>query len=298
MTWRGKMKIKIGSIFTVSKTDSQFVEVTFTYPAGSVWKGCFPLHYPPMSIQFNMNDIEPLLLAAYNQMAPESIRLCIDKTKKRWPKVTHSETYNVFEALLSGQWECRSCGAGKINDQPAARIRDIKKNGFVVATQSRLCAACKKKQYHDILLVFDIESEAKPEFRKPISASMKIQIINSLGSKDAFFDAVRPSNEFVIDHKFPSQRWNEPETDNNKLTPSDIKNKFQLLTNQSNMLKSRLCDNCCRTGIRPDFLGIKWFYSGDENWVSNDNVGSGCYGCPWFDLEEWKNKINIALQKK
>lgn len=290
------MKIKIGSNFTVSKTDNQFVEVTFKYPNGSIWEGCFPLYYPPMSIQFDIADIMSLLPDAYNQMAPELIASLISKAKKSWPKAKGSETYKVFESLLTGKWECRSCGAGKINDQPAARIRDIKKNGFIVATKSRTCSTCIKKQYHDILLIFDIESKAKSEFRKPISAQMKIKIISELGSKDVFFNSVRPSNEFVIDHKFPSQRWEKPETDNNQLSYSDIKNKFQLLTNQSNMLKSRLCDDCCRTGIRPDFLGIKWFYHGNENWVSNNKIGSGCYGCPWFDLEEWKNKINVILK--
>jgi hypothetical protein len=284
-------------IFTVSKTDNIFVEVIFTYPQGRTWEGCFPIFYPPSSIQFDINDIEQHLSDAYKQMTPESFEANITKIKKMWLKPTTSETYKVFQALLTGQWECRSCGAGKINDQPAARIRDIKKNGFVIATQNRHCTICNQKQYHDILLVFDIKMETKTEFRKPISPSIKEKIISVLSSKDVFFDATRPHNEFVIDHKFPSQRWTEPDTDNINLTNNDIKNKFQLLTNQSNMLKSRLCDYCCKSGIRPSFLGIKWFYYGNENWVANNNIGSGCYGCPWFDLEEWKRKLNDEVKK-
>ena len=85
------------------------------------------------------------------------------------------------------------------------------------------------------------------------------------------------------------------ESDNDQLSSQEIKKKFQLLTNQSNMLKSRLCDDCIKTGIRPGFLGIKWFYYGNENCEPNNHIGSGCYGCPWFDLEEWKQKIKEQL---
>ena len=291
-------QIKTGQEFTVSKTDNRFIEVTFTYPSGAIWEGCFPTYYPPASIQFNEADLAPLLSKAYSEMAPTSMKSQIEAAKNKWTKSTQSETYTVFEALLSGKWECRSCGAGKINDQPAARIRDIKKNGFIVATQSRPCATCKKRQYHDILLVFNVQSETRPEFRKPIPASAREDIINTLESTDVFFNSARPRNEFVIDHKFPSQRWTEPETDNEQLSAKEIKDKFQLLTNQSNMLKSRVCDNCCKTGIRPDFLGIQWFYSGDEHWIANNTLGSGCYGCPWFDLKEWKDKLNKKLTKR
>lgn len=290
--------IEIGPEFTVSKTDHRFIEVKFTYPSGNDWHGCIPTHYPPMSIQPNHDDLNLLILSAYDAMSPSAIKTKIKETKSRWPKSTQSETYNVFESLLSGKWECRSCGAGKINDQPAARIRDIKKNGFIIATQNRYCKKCKKKQYHDILLIFKVNTETKSELRKPISETARTNIINALGSKDVFFDTSRPKNEFVIDHKFPSQRWIEPETENENLTNTEIVDKFQLLTNQSNMLKSRACDKCCKTGVRPSFLGIKWFYSGNDQWIKSDNPGSGCYGCPWFDLAEWKNKINKKINKK
>jgi hypothetical protein len=289
------INIKIGDMFTVSKTELKFVEVLFTYPDGSVWDGCFPMYYSPMSIQFDLHQIEQQLPNIYKYMSPESIINSTDKTRERWPKLTTSETYKVFESLLSGRWVCRSCGAGKINDQAAARIRDIKKNGFIVATKNKTCVTCSKAQCHDILLVFEVHSETRLEFRMPLSKETRKKIIKTLNNKDVFFDAIRPDNEFVIDHKFPSQRWQEKETKNEELTPQEIKDKFQLLTNQTNMLKSRLCDSCCNTGLRPDFLGIKWFYSGTEQWVQNHTIENGCNGCPWFDLKEWKNKISTQL---
>lgn len=162
-------KIEIGEIFTVSKTENKFLEVTFSYPKGIIWSGCLPIHYSPMSINLNDKEIEELSHHAYDELSPEKIAGNILKTKKRWSKNNTSETYKVFKSLLSAQWECRTCGAGKINNQPAARIRDIKKNGFIVATKNKYCIECKKKQYHDILLVFEVNSKIKTEFRKPLS---------------------------------------------------------------------------------------------------------------------------------
>ena len=288
-------KIVVGENFTVSKTENQFIEVCFTYPDKTFWEGCFPVYYSPMSIQLEESEINELLPCAYEELSPALVASSAEKTRKRWSKGTSSETYKVFESLLSGNWECRSCGAGKINDQPAARIRDIKKNGFVIATRTKYCQICSQKQYHDILLIFDLNFEKKVEFRKPIPEEMRKKIINVLGKKDVFLNVIRPEEQFVIDHKYPSQRWKEEESDNVDLSDQEIRDKFQLLTNQSNMIKSRLCDQCCRTNIRPDFLGVKWFYHGNENWIDIEKIG-GCYGCPWFDLAEWKEAIRRQLQ--
>jgi hypothetical protein len=284
-------------VFTVSKTDNVFIEVQFDYPNGVFWDGCFPVFYPPKSLQFDDADLDLLLQDAYLQLAPESIDSNISKIKQRWTGREDSETFHVFNTLLTGNWQCRSCGAGKINDQPAARIRDIKKNGFIIATKSKNCVVCKKKQYHDILLIFDLVGVKRPEFRKPISSAARSNIIQVLESTDVFFNSRRPAKEFVIDHKFPSQRWETHETDNEQLTEQEIQDKFQLLTNQSNMLKSRLCDACVRTGSRPDFLGIHWFYAGGKEWVAPKKGGTGCIGCPWYDLKEWKIRLQKELLK-
>ena len=75
---------------------------------------------------------------------------------------------------------------------------------------------------------------------------------------------VRSEVELLVDHKFPSQRWTKPESDNpNDMLEMDITNKFQLLSNQTNMYKSRYCDTCVKTGKRASFMGIKWYYAGN-----------------------------------
>lgn len=126
-----------------------------------------------------------------------------------------------------------------------------------------------------------------------MSEKLKTRIKSVLDYKEVCFDVKRSPVELVIDHKFPSQRWNVKESDNpNDMTERDIKNKFQLLTNQTNMWKSRHCDHCVKNNIRGNFMGINWYYEGDKNWKGKDAYDEkGCIGCPWYDLEEWKSKL-------
>ena len=76
----------------------------------------------------------------------------------------------------------------------------------------------------------------------------------------------------------------------------EIKKKFQLLTNQTNIQKERYCQRCVLQGKRGSFFGIKWYYQGDENWAGTSKADeNGCVGCPWYDLELWKEKFNEHL---
>ena len=288
-----------GEKFKVSKTSNEFVELYFYYDS-QAWFGCFPILYKDMMIDFSglsQAELDCMAKKFYSDLHPNNIEKTIDLIERSWPSSTHSETYRVFEGLLSCNWECRSCGAGKVNDQPAARIRDIKKKGYIVATKTFCCSSCGRSQYHDILLPFNIESRVRGELRKPISNRMKERIISVLNKVDVFWDVHKSSGPFVIDHKFPSQRWSEPETDNDKLSDEGIVRKFQLLDNQTNMLKSRKCDQCVNSGERPSFLGVHWFYSGSSKWVASQEEGSGCYGCPWYDIEKWRQELNKKLKK-
>ena len=83
------------------------------------------------------------------------------------------------------------------------------------------------------------------------------------------------------------------------MSEEEIKKKFQLLTNQTNLQKERYCKKCVSEGIRGDFFGIKWFYEGDEQWRRSSKADeNGCIGCCWYDLIEWKNQFNKYLKEK
>ncbi len=51
-------------------------------------------------------------------------------------------------------------------------------------------------------------------------------------------------NQLEVDHRFPQVRWSEDETYDPNMSVDEIYAKFQLLTRQHNLWKSRYCENC------------------------------------------------------
>ena len=158
------------------------------------------------------------------------------------------------------------------------------------------CATCGGKQFFDLLIRLPRHA-ADNEKRFSIPVSLQNRIKTVLPLKDACFDSSQTVSELIIDHKFPSSRWVNGETINNTTMPdAEIKRKFQLLTNQTNLQKERYCKRCVLTGKRGDFFGIKWYYDGDENWRGTSKADeNGCIGCCWYDLVLWKEKFNEYL---
>lgn len=288
--------------FLVSKTTDKFHEVKFEYEKNKVWIGCVPSSYKELSLEMSYEDICVNLEKWYEELRYENRPVLKELALTKWghPSPETSETGKVFLKLLhgNGEWVCRTCGTGKINDQPAARIRDIKKRGYIIATKTRDCLVCKSRTYQDMLILLTVSAQKRQEFRLPMNDVTKTRIISVLNRKDAVYDVVRREREFVIDHKFPSQRWDTVETKNHpKMTEHEIRDKFQLLTNQTNMLKSRFCDDCVKTGKRATFMGISWYWAGNSRWAGK-SLGdpAGCNGCPWHDVELWKQKASQKLQ--
>lgn len=291
--------ISFGEVFLLEKTSDKFLEVKFNY-GRYIWDGALPIEV--QSHGFSITEQEARKSAEdFAKMLTLEQRQVWKKTAiSRW-RDRESQTFKVFEAMLSGEWECRGCGpVPKVNPQPAARIRDIKKSGFFIASKRKICRGnCRGTQMHDLLVMIDPpEDTTKNELRKPISPRLAERITSVLGRRESVFDQVRTSKELVIDHKFPSQRWSKPESDNNELmSDAQIKSKFQLLNNQTNLLKSRECDRCVSEGIRGQFMGIRWYYSGNGNWRGAKDDEKGCIGCPWYDVSRWKEQLSIALKK-
>jgi hypothetical protein len=287
--------------FLVEKTNDFFKEVSFTY-GRETWHGALPKKLEKQGLDLSDQDFENKINECYDLLNPKNIGRWIAKSNESWDSYT-SSTYKVLCALHSGRWECRVCGpVPKINPQPAARLSALKKQGYIIGSQRRTCAKCVKKTMHDILVMLPkVESRFLHgnELRKPMSEILKSRIKKELGHKEVCFDVTRAAKELLIDHKFPSQRWSKPETDNPNDMPVDaLRAKFQLLSNQTNMLKSRYCDACVKTGTRGTFIGIKWFYTGDEAWKgATPHDEKGCKGCPWYDLEFWKNSLTKTLAK-
>jgi hypothetical protein len=297
--------ITVGEIFTAEKTNDKFVVVKFKYP-GKVWNGVIPIRLVKQGLDIKEDDLEQFIVQNYPILDPSKKIAWIEESEKYWydNNKQKGQTYDVLKALYSGEWECRVCGpVPKVNPQPAARLSSLKKMGYVIASKRLVCSNCKKNGMHDLLVMMPMIEPTflnGNELRAPMSDNLKKRIKMILGHKEVCFNVKRTGNELLIDHKFPSQRWVSPESPNpDNMPEATIKRKFQLLSNQTNMWKSRYCDRCVKEGMRGDFMGIKWFYEGGECWQGkNIDDENGCVGCPWYDLEKWKNSFRSQLEKK
>ncbi len=284
--------VQLGPRFIAEKTSDEFQEVVFSYDFKK-WEGAIPIKLRYQGFDARQRDECYLINYFYPHLNFQKHENWKINAQKKWENQT-TQTYKVFKALLSGEWECRVCGpVPKVNPQAASRIRDIKKCGFIIASKRKSCERCNKKQMHDLLIMANLPNEiTKPELRKPITPELVERIMKVLKLTECVFDQTRTKKELIIDHKFPSQRWLEPESDNNmSMTDDEICDKFQLLSNQTNMLKSRECDRCVKDGLRGQFLGIPWYYEGDELWSKEFSDPDGCIGCPWFDIGRWKREL-------
>jgi hypothetical protein len=64
-----------------------------------------------------------------------------------------------------------------------------------------------------------------------------------------------------------------------------------LLVREHNLLKSRYCEKCKRTGKRQAFLWINYFYEWEESYEEKN----WCNWCGWFSPEKWREKLNKKL---
>lgn len=286
--------------FTTEKSSDVFKEVNFRYD-NETWVGVLPKFLQKQGLDLTDDEFKAQIKENYQLLHPSKRPAWILESDDRWPN-KESATYKVLAALYTGRWECRVCGpVPKVNPQPAARLRDLKKRGYIIGSLRKYCDNCGQKTMHDILVMLpNVEARYQHgnELRKPMPEILKKRIKTILDNREVCFNIVRSDVELIVDHKFPSQRWGEPESDNpNNMPEAAIKKKFQLLSNQTNMWKLRYCDRCVKTGKRGDYMGIKWYYEGDEYWNGdNKHDEKGCVGCPWYDLEKWKQQLMSAIK--
>ncbi len=133
------------------------------------------------------------------------------------------------------------------------------------------------------------------------------KVLNVFDSRDVVENTERVANQLTIDHKLPMIRWNEESsaslTSYTEMDEDDIKAHFQLLKKSNgsvshNLLKSRACERCYKTGRRGQPFGIEFYYSGNVKWQPSDKKDpSGCNGCGWYDFTLWREHLNTLLKR-
>jgi len=199
----------------------------------------------------------------------------------------HDILLEAFKKNIN-EWVCRMHNSGNAN-QSAATFREIKKQGYSFEEtapkrwdKSIYCNVCKSKTTHSKLLAPEPVFSSKP--RISIPNSDRTRILKIFNMKDAFTGGSISSTP-EIDHKIPWSRL-EQDINSSDMDDSEILNHFQLLTGEHNLLKDRACTSCIKTNIRPPFLEISFWYTGNEKYINT------CTGCGWYDGAKWRNELN------
>ena len=295
--------IRINNLFNIEKMEDIYLSVRFKYQR-VVWNGAVPIKakYQGVAVPLTQEDVVDWVQICYDALNPAKFQIWQNQQNQFWQNRNSEDTKLVFDALngtdTTTRWLCRKCGpVPAVNPQPAARIRSLKQMGYHIATIQLVCSSCGNKQYFDLLIRLPRHA-ADNQKRFTITKALRSRILEVLPKVDCVFEIPLDEKACIIDHKFPSSRWVNGETVNHTSMPVDeIKKKFQILSNQTNLQKERYCQRCVLEGKRGSFFGIEWYYQGTEKWEGTSKADeNGCVGCPWYDVIKWKKEFNKHLK--
>ncbi len=201
-----------------------------------------------------------------------------------------------FMILSDGKWHC---GKHELpGTQPAKAIQIIRQHGFQIENKTQYCSVCQDKTVHRRLVSME---PIKPSYvRLQLPVRLRKRALERYKNTEAVSLRQMLPSQLEVDHRFPQVRWIRDEIYNPDMPEKEIQKKFQLLTREHNLWKSRYCERCFKTNERGTFIGINYFYQGNEYWDRNiaSDDEEGCIGCFWYDPETWRNNLNVELKKR
>lgn len=211
-------------------------------------------------------------------------------------------SYKDFRTMSDLKWHCAKC---ELKSGQAKTWQIWRQSGIQLDTDEKgnfyktiFCEKCRNKTVHRKLKSLIILEETKTRSGLPQKLAKKIKKV--LKYEEALFLRKMMPRELEIDHKFPQVRWNKNEDENKSDMPEkEIKDKFILLTRNNNLLKSRHCEKCYKTGKRGNFPGIFFWFKGIEKWDKkiDKHDKKGCDGCFWFNPYKWREELDKIIKK-
>lgn len=288
-----------------TKASEEYIHVKFNYPdVQKIWDGWIPVEYRRTGVSIPISarkELEEHLNQIYAEMHPSNYRKWLEEQDNYWNATRSVDTKRIFNILKDGRWHCRNCDIS--NPNFARRIQDIKELGYTIATQINYhCPICGNNRSTRLLLLPIHRVQLAGNGYETWSKSLRERIIRVLGGIDVYENT--PNRNCLPDHKFSEIRWdNDTKAENPEtMTDQEIREKFQLLSNQRNQQKREVCRYCFQTGKRGTIYGIQYFYDGNDMWDSKipskgKAAERGCIGCPWYDIALWRDKLNQTITK-
>lgn len=290
----------IGKRIIHNKASEEYIHVEFIY-GKKILDIFVPVVYKRTNTYIPEGEEEKYLLKVYDLLHPKNLPSWKKDQDIFWSEEKEKAivTKEFFDILSNKiKWNCVTCSLPK-NSNPARRIQNLKDLGYTISTNNMMCKKCGKLKYHYMLLPLPRYGIDGNKYEN-LSPNLIKRIINELNNIDAYEG--KKTKYLLPDHKFPEIRWDEntKTINDNDMSSEEIKNKFQLLSNQKNEEKREVCRKCFQTGKRGIIFGIPFFYSGGNEWDENiPKIGKdaelGCVGCPWYDINKWREKIIYIL---
>jgi len=214
------------------------------------------------------------------------------------------KTQAVLKVLIDkATGVCRCCLRANLHEknidigQPAAQIRDLRASGVNIPKQPSK-GYCYAHERVDTMDIIEAPYITGNEYARAVYSAKDLKTIQTLlGNTDAF-TMIKTSTALEVDHRVPVGRMMlSDENVEKKVSVTDIqavKAKYQLLTRDTNLYKSRVCEKCVDTNTKPSvFLGIPIPKSmgGGEAF---DNETNNCYTCPLAFPEKLRSQIKFA----
>lgn len=236
-------------------------------------------------------DIEEEKLKVQEEIAAN----IIEYATSDWnPSNEGTKRAQTFEVLSDCEWHCANCELP--GSQSAKNIQFFRKKGFEFVQKTgqgqgdmRYCENCDDTTFHRKLK--HSFPTRKSITRKGMPESFKKRVRKLYNNRDAF-DQSSSSTTLEVDHRKPEIRWDKPEDfEFENMTDEEIREHFQILSRKNNLLKSRKCEECVKTGKRPKFMGVDFHYKGENKY--EDDVG--CEGCGWYKPQKWRKALNKKI---